>query len=283
MRTIGVLYTLTKNGAKKPFLRKKSFTKEIEQKAVILYTMKKIFGRLINRAMNLTPINVIKERVKHLFTNRIHQWVFKSYSQYCEDLIIDCLVNNKQFGVYLDVGANDPNVFSNTKRFYQRGWSGVNIEPDTKLYAKLCRYRPHDINVNIGIGSMKGERTFYEMSADTISTFSEEEVHRFQREGYELVSTQKIPVLPLTDIFTRYLADKHVDFMSVDVEGLELEVLKSNDWSRFRPSLAIVEINRGGNEIITFLKECGYLLVYTNHTNGIFWDQHSMKCYEEIK
>lgn len=217
-------------------------------------------------------------RVNRFFYDLIHQKLFNSYSQFGEDLILERLLNNKQHGIYLDVGANDPDIYNNTKRFYQRGWSGINIEPDVELFEKLCKIRPRDINLNIGIGSIKGEMTFYKTSADTLSTFSEHEVQNLEKEGYEVISAKKVPVLPLVDIFTKHLADKHVDFMSLDVEGLELDVLKSNDWSRFRPFIVVAEINKNVEKIIHFLKEHDYELVYNNKTNGIFEDKKSIKC-----
>ena len=78
------------------------------------------------------------------------QLVYKSFSQKGEDIMIDKILGNKKMGCYIDIGANDPHRFNNTKRFYNRGWTGVNIEPDPKCYQKIVTNRKRDINLNLG-------------------------------------------------------------------------------------------------------------------------------------
>ena len=86
--------------------------------------------------------------IKSVFTN--------SFSQYGEDVIIDRLLCHKKRGFYIDIGANHPDRFSNTKRFYVKGWSGINIEPNPIIFKKFAK-RTRDVNLNIGIGG--GEST----------------------------------------------------------------------------------------------------------------------------
>ena len=97
-----------------------------------------------------------------------------THSQYKEDLVIDALFSHNPRGFYVDVGANDPEVFSNTQLLYDKGWRGINIEPEPNLYEKLCVKRTRDINLNIGAGPEPGIMTFYRMSADTLSSFNKE-------------------------------------------------------------------------------------------------------------
>ena len=82
-----------------------------------------------------------------------------SYSLYNEDNIIDWLTGYKKQGIYIDIGAYDPNRINNTKLFYQRGWRGINIEPNIKGYELFCLERPYDINLNYAIGN--GEVNYY--------------------------------------------------------------------------------------------------------------------------
>jgi len=195
----------------------------------------------------------------------------ETYSQYREDLVIDALFSHKRQGFYVDVGANDPDVFSNTKLFYNKGWRGINVEPDTSLYTKLCAKRDRDINLNIGAGPEPGVMTFYRMSADTLSSFNKDAaIQAGKLYGSNLVSEEPIPVMKLADILEVNLKGMTIDFLSVDAEGYDLAVLKSNNWSRYQPSVIIVEINVGGDEIIKFLKGHDYLLIFNNGTNGIF-------------
>lgn len=199
--------------------------------------------------------------------------LLESYAQYQEDLFIDAILGSKRTGCYVDVGANDPTIISNTKRFYQRGWRGINIEPNIKLHQKLLINRPRDINLNIGIASVKGEITFYEMSADTLSSFDREaalaggKVH-----GAHLIEERKVKVLPLADVFQRHLKGRKIDFLSVDVEGRDLDVLQSNDWKKFRPMVLLVEIMFDYDDIVDYLKTVDYSLIYFNGTNGFFTD-----------
>ena len=90
-----------------------------------------------------------------------------SYSQYQEDLIIDSYFKNKLKGSYVDIGAYDPNDLSNTKKFYLRGWSGINIDPNLSAIENFNQERDRDINLNIGISLIEGKEVFYEMNHKT--------------------------------------------------------------------------------------------------------------------
>ena len=82
------------------------------------------------------------------------------YSQNRENLILDGILRNVSEGYYVDVGANHPVMNSVTKIFYDKGWSGINIEPNELLYHELCVQRPRDINVNSGVSSQPGQLKF---------------------------------------------------------------------------------------------------------------------------
>ncbi len=194
-----------------------------------------------------------------------------TYSQYKEDLVVDALLSHKRHGFYVDIGANDPDATNNTRLFYNRGWHGINIEPEPIPFARLCARRDRDLNLNVGIGSEAGIMTFYRMSADTLSSFNKQAALQAGKlYGERLVSEKQTPVLRLIDIFESHIRGMTIDFMSVDAEGYDLAVLKSNDWNRFRPSLMIVEINVEGDAIIQFLQQHDYIMVFDNRTNGIF-------------
>lgn len=215
-------------------------------------------------------------RIQHMLIPKVEPVYvhpeLNSYSQYQEDLIIDSLLSSKNKGFYIDIGANDPDVLSNTKRFYLKGWSGINIEPNPNLYNKLVASRPKDINLNYGVSSSKGVLTFYVMSADTLSSFDKKAaIESGKLHGATLVDEIMVNTLPLTDVFNNYVHSQ-VDFMSVDTEGYDLIVLDSNDWTKFRPYAVMVEVNQNDSEIVRFMEGKDYLLIYNNHTNGIFID-----------
>ena len=196
-----------------------------------------------------------------------------SFSQFGEDLVIDAILGSPPNGVYVDVGANDPSILSNTQRFYRRGWRGVNIEPNTALCDELERQRPEDVNLNIGIASEAGTLVFYRMEPSTLSTFDSRAVKdNLAHPGARLAEEVSVAVAPLSRVFDAHLEGRAVDFLSVDTEGLDLTVLQSNDWVRHRPKLVLVEIAWSGSDIVEYLSDQHYALVWSNGVNGIFAD-----------
>lgn len=169
--------------------------------------------------------------------------VLKSYSQKGEDLIIDQMLGHRKNGRYLDIGAYDPQILSNTKRFYDRGWRGCNIEPNPSRFEKFLRDRPGDINLNLGLSSSAGNLTFYDFVPETYATFSEIRAQELQAAGAKLQQEMIVPVITMIDLFEQHLGGTPVDFCTLDTEGLDLIVLKSNDWNKFRPRVFCVEVS----------------------------------------
>jgi FkbM family methyltransferase len=197
-----------------------------------------------------------------------------SFSQFNEDLLIDLLLGLRNKGLYLDIGANDPSFNSNTKRFYDKGWSGINIEPGVNSFRKFCLSRTRDINLNIGVGPLKGKLPFYQVVGDsTLSSFNREIASKMAAAFGLAVEETTMDVLRLMDVFEHHVKDNKVDFMSVDAEGLDFAILQSNDWERFRPALVIVEIDNQYQEIVAYMNCCNYLLIYNNYHNAIFLDK----------
>lgn len=193
-----------------------------------------------------------------------------SYSQYAEDLFIDRFLNYPKKGFYVDVGANQPNYLNNTKRFYERGWRGINIEPDINNFNLLEKNRSYDINLNIGIGSTENKITFYVCKENTLSTFSKETSEKLVQEGHEIVEEKEIEVFKLSSIFEKFRV-KQIDFLTIDTEGYDQEVLASNNWDTFRPKVICIEDNNG-NEHDTFFQSKKYKKVGFNGLNSFFAD-----------
>jgi FkbM family methyltransferase len=177
---------------------------------------------------------------------RIRAWprtfAAPSYSQEGEDMVLRRIFEDKPTGFFIDVGAHHPKRFSNTYYFYRRGWRGINIDatPGTKrLFDKV---RPRDINLETAVAERRRDLVFYEFTEHALnSAFPTSPVDRglgataFARE--HLLRAE-----PLRDLLRRHLPPgTAVDFLSVDVEGMDLEVLRSNDWSAVRPALVLVE------------------------------------------
>lgn len=201
-----------------------------------------------------------------------------SFSQNGEDLIIDKLLNYKKTGFYVDIGAYDPYRFSNTYRFYKRGWRGINIEPNVHNYKKFITARPKDYNLNIGIGAKRGNLDFYNLFPDTLSTFSRNDAIKYQKIGFKIIDKSKVKIERLDKILHKF-RNKKIDFLSIDTEGFEMEVLKSNNWKNFKPEIICIESftfkssglkSRERMEIRRFLSKIGYKKVYANDTNIIY-------------
>jgi FkbM family methyltransferase len=197
-----------------------------------------------------------------------------SYSQHREDIIIDKLLGNKKKGFYVDVGANNPTGFNNTKRFYDKGWNGINIEPNTRGYKLFLKERKRDINLNIGISKKEGKLILYEMEPDMLSTFSENEMKGYKKNGYKLVKERKVKTLPLKKVLEKYAKNKKIDFFSIDTEGFDMQVLESNDWKKYKPKVICIEtVQNAGEEkpeIEKFLEKVYYKRVYKNNTNSVY-------------
>ncbi len=192
----------------------------------------------------------------------------RSYAQDGEDMVLRSLMEDypKGYrGVFIDVGAHHPVRFSNTYYFYHKGWRGINIDAMPGSMKWFKRLRPGDINLECGVSREKTNLTFYCFDEPALNTFSKDiAIERQSHTRYRIVEEVEVPVLPLSDILDRYLKKNKIDFLSIDVEGLDLDVLQSNDWSRYRPDYILVEDNEmelndlGKSKVFTFLTENGY-------------------------
>lgn len=168
----------------------------------------------------------------------------RSWAQEGEDIALARLLEPRRSGFYVDVGAHDPFRFSNTALFYRDGWRGLNIEPDPGGARLLRRYRKRDVTLNMGVGPMTSEMTFFRFGEPALNTFSPALAQRRLQDGTsELIEKVGVPVDRLENILARELPSKQrIDFMTIDAEGLDLDVLMSNDWGRFRPDFVVAEI-----------------------------------------
>ncbi len=175
-----------------------------------------------------------------------------SYAQNHEDVLLARLFPRGLTGFYVDVGANDPIKNSITKHFYDQGWRGVNIEPASDPFKRLAEARPRDVNLNVGLSDHEGTLTLYEFPPDisAVSTFSEEQAEWHRDAGLASVG-QPVTVTTLTRVLEEHVGEATVDFLSVDVEGHERQVLVGGDWKRFRPRVVVVESTQPATTIPT--------------------------------
>jgi FkbM family methyltransferase len=205
-----------------------------------------------------------------------------SFAQSGEDLLVAFVA--AYLGIrevsYLDVGANDPVRLSNTYYFYKAGHRGVLVEPNGVLCERLRAVRPRDTVLEAGIGvTADKEADYYVLTFDGLNTFSKEEAHhQVDRSGGKIAIRRviKVPMLDINDVMARHFRGAPT-FLSVDTEGLDLAVLRSIDYGRFRPAILCAETLVSGTratrpEIPEFLATRGYVARGGSFVNTIFVD-----------
>lgn len=206
----------------------------------------------------------------------------KSYAQDGEDLIISSFFENRQqeAGYYVDIGAHHPKRFSNTFFFYKLGWRGINVDATPGSMNLFKRLRPHDINIEQAVSNEKQSKNYFIFNEPALNGFENDLTKQYiENEHYTLLKKIKLTTVPLSEILAQYLPEgQEISFLSVDVEGMDLNVLKSNDWDRYRPHYIIAELlsnidaPKDNNEVTRFLFKKGYILCAQNRRNGIFFD-----------
>ena len=190
------------------------------------------------------------------------------HAQHEEDVWLRRLFAKKNDGYYVDIGANDPSFCSVTKYFYDLGWRGVNVEPVPHLAERLKSSRTRDLNLGIGISSSSGSMTFYECPLiPGWSTFVDAMAASYRRRGLPLIE-RAIPVITVTELFAQYI-DRGVDFLKIDVEGHEPEVLRGIDWERCRPRVLVIE-NAWPENWAYLIPESDYLLAHCDAYNRFY-------------
>ena len=160
-----------------------------------------------------------------------------SYAQNGEDVILRRIFENQKTGFYIDIGASHPEFLSVTKHFYDQGWNGINVEPLKKNIELFAKERPRDLNLNLAIASEKGSRDFFEVIGyPELSTLSAAHLLGYEHNAI----SYPVEVITGNKLFSDYAVDS-VDFMKIDVEGAEYEVINSIDFLRYRPKVLVIE------------------------------------------
>lgn len=212
--------------------------------------------------------SIFKKDIKGYIKSKIRNRVFfrRSYSQEGEDMILARIFEKTHDGFYVDVGACHPKRFSNTYFFYQLGWRGINIDATPGSMDLFNKFRPRDINLEEAVGDSKEILTYYIFNEPALNSFSKELSEKRNGKNNFIINTaMKLEIRTLREILDKYLpVNREISFLSVDVEGFDLSVLKSNDWRTYRPKIVLVEdLNRtldniGESEIYCFMRSQNY-------------------------
>lgn len=206
-----------------------------------------------------------------------------SYSQFGEDIIVSSIFWYLRIPTpfYLDVGAFAPKFLSNTFYFYQRGSRGVCVEPDPARLSAFRRVRRRDLCLSVGVGAEdKDTVPFYVLSEPSLSTFDEAGALQHKTGGkVSIRAVISVPVYSLNTLIEKY-CPRCPDFLSVDVEGLDMEILQAMDFERYRPAVICVEtIDFYTQEkqftVVNFLKTKGYRVQADTVINTILVDEQA--------
>jgi len=201
-----------------------------------------------------------------------------SFSQFAEDLLVlralESLGKKDSVGYYVDVGAFDPLMYSNTLRLRWNGWQGINIDPQPRHISGFQNERPGDINLQLAISGKSGIAEFlcYD-SGVTGRLATTDQTTAKSILGEEVREVIRVPTNTLAAVLTKYApSDQPFGFLSVDCEGADLEVLQSNDWTRFKPWIIAVEDHPEyrETEIDRFCKNHGYKFFAMAYVTKIF-------------
>jgi len=215
---------------------------------------------------------LVSRRFKALLKALGNRDLVKSYSQFGEDVYISAYFKGKTWtndapmqlpngGFYVDIGAYSPTECSNTYMFYKHGWCGINVDATPGIMDSFSLIRKRDINLNIAICSENSDLVLYCWGEPCVfntadPALAKQRTEQLSQAPYEM----KVPCMTLASLLDRYLpADRKIDFMSVDVEGLDLEVIKSNDWKKYRPELIVAEVYSSSLEQLIDTEICRFL------------------------
>lgn len=205
-----------------------------------------------------------------------------SFAQSGEDLIVHYMLHYMQIPkiTYLDVGAHDPVVINNTYYFYRRGFRGVLVEPNVEMTKKLRAVRPADTTLEAGIGVTAARAADYYIMTDSAwNTFSKQEARHMTSVTGGRIKVERVIKMPMLDI--NQVMSKHFGgaptFLSVDTEGMDLAILKTIDFKRFRPQVICAETLVVGTrkqvpDIAAFMQTQNYVVRGGSFVNTIFVD-----------
>ncbi len=164
-----------------------------------------------------------------------------SYGQYGEDALFFTVMKPGKRGFYVDVGAYDPREGSNTYKLYKRGWRGLTIEPNPAAEPTFKLFRPRDTHLVLGASAAPTTLSYYEFEIGMLNTTDGERARSLAAEGHKITGQRDIPCERLDKILHEHAPGTHIDLLSIDCEGGDLDVLKTLDFVEQRPTVILME------------------------------------------
>jgi FkbM family methyltransferase len=181
------------------------------------------------------------------------------------------LFDRRPFGFYVDVGAHHPFRYSNTQLLYQKGWSGINIDPNFGFKKIFDKVRQRDINLEVAVDNSANEMRLYIFEDSAFNTLKKNRADAvLKSKQSKLRKIKKVNTKRLGDLIKKYSQQNNIDLLNIDVEGNELSVLKSLDWRHQKPDVILVETLQRKEIIDNFLRKRKYLIAAKTLSTLIF-------------
>lgn len=230
--------------------------------------------KIINEYRTRGMKEVIVRAATHVMYKMSPKYV-RCYSQNGEDVLISCYLGDRESISYVDIGANQPKRLSNTyllsKKYKIR--KGVLVEANPSLIPALKRVRRKEDVLNVGVtGDENGVMTFYMMNANTLSSFEESHVKEWEKRGYYKVGEKQIDVININELLQRCFGNEKIDLLSVDVEGLDEQILYAIDFEKYRPELICFETFDNADAMREYFSKNGYKELAKTMVNTIMVD-----------
>ena len=231
--------------------------------------------------------NILKSYLKKLFQKYriLEKWygirpeTKEFYGQFGEDASLQTFFSNLEWnngnkskelktGFYIDIGCYSPIRISNSYWFHKRGWMGINVDISEATITSFQLARPKDINIVAAITDQKIISTmdYYEFGSSSVyNTLSKDSAIETEQKINITPKIKKVKCMTLSNLLDLYLpVNQEISFLSIDAESHDFNILKSNDWNKYKPKAVIVEIHESvfknliDNQIIKFLESHGY-------------------------
>lgn len=202
-----------------------------------------MYKRKFKNILILLFKKIIPKKIGMSILSDLQEYARLSYSQEGEDMVLARIFEGMDKGFYIDIGAHHPQRFSNTMYFYKRGWRGINIDATPGSMAPFIIERPEDINLEFPVSEKDQILTYHIFNESALNTFSEELATEYSKtSNYIITSKVALKTTTLASILDHSLPEnQEIDFLSIDVEGLDFNVLKSNNWTKYKPKIVLLE------------------------------------------